>query len=167
MKKYQYLFMMICCATVFISCGNDNVVVDEVWKKQNEDFILNLSFNTEYNRISSQSNAGSIYYKVLKEGTGTSPIYYTDSVRVYYKGSLITGEVFDEGRQYLEEEPATFTVAGVADGFSTALQRMKEGDRWLVWMPYELGYGTTGDLSGKIKPYSALCFDMEVVEIIK
>ncbi len=60
--------------------------------------------------------------------------------------------------------PRTFSVNGVIDGFSTALQHMKEGDIWEIWVPWELGYGSSG--SGNIPGYTTLVFEIELMEIM-
>ena len=113
-----------------------------------------------------------VYCKVLEEGTGTFSPYYTDTVSTNYRGKLIplyngSEVVFDESYQgILKPEiavPVEFAVSGVIDGWTTALQYMKEGDRWEVYIPYTLAYGTYGQSS--IPGYSTLIFDMQLVEI--
>lgn len=113
-----------------------------------------------------------VYCKVLEEGTGTFSPYYTDTVSTNYRGKLIplyngSEVVFDESYQgTLKPEiavPVEFAVSGVIDGWTTALQYMKEGDRWEVYIPYTLAYGTYGQSS--IPGYSTLIFDMQLVEI--
>ena len=113
-----------------------------------------------------------IYCKVLEEGTGTVTPLFTDSVATHYRGKLIPlyngGEVvFDQSfRGELDKDiavPVTFAVGGVIEGWTTALQYMKEGDRWEVYIPYSLAYGMYGN--GDIPGYSTLIFDMSVVKI--
>lgn len=116
-----------------------------------------------------------ILVKVIRSGEGSGPPLYTDSVRVHYRGQLIAsathvdskdkelGYVFDTSwnTDTFNEEisvPVKYGVSSLCDGFSTALQNMRIGDRWLVYMPYELGYGTTD--YGVIPAYSTLVFDM-------
>ena len=116
-----------------------------------------------------------IVVKVLREGTGSGCPLFTDSVRVHYRGQLLAstshvdssdrelGQVFDKSwatDEFNEQVsvPAKFAVSSVVDGFSTALQHMHIGDRWLVYIPYQLGYGTTG--SSSIPAYSTLVFDI-------
>ena len=116
-----------------------------------------------------------ILVKVLREGTGSGCPLFTDSVRVHYRGQLIAsathvdssdrelGYVFDKtwSTDEFNEQicvPAKKSVSGVVDGFSTALQHMHIGDRWLVYIPYQLGYGTKDN--GKVPAYSTLVFDL-------
>ena len=80
---------------------------------------------------------------------------------------LTKGVVFDQKMDEEGYDPAEFEVSGVVDGWATALQHMHVGDRWEVWIPYQLGYGVTGSSGGSVTilPYSTLVFDMEVAEI--
>ena len=180
MKKYIYLFFII-CASVLSACNDDEIIVDEAWKEANTQAFLAVARNTaEYKEIKSQSNGGSIYYKVLKEGTGGGlPIYYNSAVKCYYTGSYVAtksdgnikaGDVFDSA-EYPDRDAALFSVNGVVDGFSTALQHMKKGDRWEIWMPYQLGYGASGNMTStgtpiEPGPYTTLKFEIELVDIL-
>jgi peptidylprolyl isomerase/FKBP-type peptidyl-prolyl cis-trans isomerase FklB len=160
---------------ILLSCGKDEETGNyEAWKAENEQVIFDLLKNTAYTRLESISKGGSIYYKVLKKGDGTEQIYYTDKVKVYYTGSFIDGTVFNKYEPPYNA-PIQFGVSsknGTIDGFSTALQHMVAGDRWEIWIPQELAYGTTGQTDATtgayiIPPYSTLKFEVEVVEIVK
>ncbi|MDL2256374.1 FKBP-type peptidyl-prolyl cis-trans isomerase [Parabacteroides sp. OttesenSCG-928-K15] len=171
MKKYWYLLaMMVCALTVMTACGDDDEEgVSEEWKEVNRVEFLKVSGNKEYKELKSVSNGGSIYYKVIKEGTGTQPIYYNSTIKAYYTGTMINPDDYEkrytfDKAEYPEQDPQTFAVNGVVDGWITALQHMKEGDRWEVWIPYQLAYGTSG--SNKIPGFTTLKFEMEVVEIV-
>jgi peptidylprolyl isomerase/FKBP-type peptidyl-prolyl cis-trans isomerase FklB len=169
MKKYFYLLSLVCSVTFVLSCSksDDNEVIDEAWKSANEEAFDKLTFDAEYSRIISFSNTGHIYYKVIKEGTGSKPIYYTSQVKVYYTGSLIDGTVFDWA-EYPDRLPAEFAVNQVIEGWTTALQYMREGDRWEIWIPQELGYGSAAQESNgvvSIPAYSTLKFEIEVVKV--
>ena len=101
-----------------------------------------------------------IQYKVLKKGDGDSPLL-TDTVTVHYTGKFIDGEVFDSSVQ--RGEPATFPVDGVIQGWTLALQKMKVGDKWMLYIPQEMAYGPRG--KGNIKPFTALTFEVELLGI--
>ena len=112
-----------------------------------------------------------VYCKILKSGNGETPLF-TDTVAVNYKGQLIplyNGEtvVFDRSYQgELNEDivmPAEFQVGGLIAGWTTALQEMKEGDRWELYIPSDLGYGNAGKT--KIPGYSTLIFDLHLVKV--
>ena len=100
--------------------------------------------------------------QVLQSGTGTKSPKKTDSVRVHYHGTLINGKTFDSS--YNRGSPAEFSVNGVIAGWTEALQLMKEGDIWELYIPSELAYGTRG-AGADIGPNSALIFKVELLKI--
>jgi FKBP-type peptidyl-prolyl cis-trans isomerase len=104
-----------------------------------------------------------LQYKVLKEGTGTSP-KATDTVKVNYRGTLPDGKVFDSS--YDRNEPATFPVNGVIKGWTEALQHMKPGGKWEIYLPSELAYGERG-AGHDIPPNATLIFTVELLSIEK
>lgn len=103
-----------------------------------------------------------LQYKVLKEGNGPKPTA-GERVQVYYKGSLIDGEVFDSNMG--QPTPAVLGVGQVIKGWTEALQLMPVGSKWMLYIPYNLGYGA--QQSGKITPFSTLVFEVELVGIDK
>ena len=171
MKKFGFIAWICLCACWGVSCGDDDTLsygelLEEYadWKAENEQKIQTIATDPNFAAIKSPGNDGSIYIKVLNEGTGTTPIYDTDSVTVYYTGKTIDGEIFDSNEPPYQT-PVTFGVNGVVSGWSTALAYMHIGDRWEVWIPQELGYSYSGNST--ILPFSALHFEMEVVNIIR
>ena len=102
-----------------------------------------------------------LQYKVLNSGNGATP-KATDSVECHYEGRLISGTVFDSS--YQRGETATFGVNQVIAGWVEALQLMKEGDKWQLYIPYNLAYGERG-AGAQIPPYSTLIFDVELVTV--
>ncbi len=174
MKKYLFFVWMMIGALSFTSCGDDddnNATDYEAWRLENEEAMNRLTYDPDYTRLASPSNMGSIYYKVLKEGEGTEKIYYNSKVKVYYTGTLINSDTPFESYEPPYNSPVEFTVstASLREGWKTALQNMKVGDRWEIWIPHALGYGAVGskDESGNIiiPPYSTLIFEIEVAEI--
>jgi FKBP-type peptidyl-prolyl cis-trans isomerase FklB len=107
--------------------------------------------------------ASGLQYKVVKAGTGKTP-KATDTVKVHYNGTLVDGTVFDSSIQ--RGEPASFPVNQVIAGWTEALQLMKEGDKWQLYIPAKLAYGEQG-AGGKIGPNSTLIFDVELLSIEK
>ena len=103
-----------------------------------------------------------LQYKVIKEGKGATPTA-ADKVKVHYEGTLIDGTKFDSS--YDRGEPAEFGVTQVIKGWTEALQLMKEGSIYELYIPYDIAYGERG--SGSIKPYSALKFKVELISIVK
>lgn len=110
-----------------------------------------------------KSTASGLQYKVVKSGAGASP-KATDEVKVHYHGTLIDGTVFDSSVE--RKEPITFPVNGVIPGWVEALQLMKVGDKWQIYIPAKLAYGERG-AGGKIGPNSTLIFDVELLAIEK
>jgi FKBP-type peptidyl-prolyl cis-trans isomerase FklB len=102
-----------------------------------------------------------LQYKVVKEGTGATP-KATDTVTVNYRGTLVDGTEFDSS--YARNEPATFPVHGVIAGWTEALQLMKVGSKWELYVPASLAYGEKG-AGGRIPPNAALVFEVELLAI--
>jgi FKBP-type peptidyl-prolyl cis-trans isomerase FklB len=100
-----------------------------------------------------------LQYKVITEGTGKTP-KATDTVVTNYRGTLIDGTEFDSS--YQRKAPATFKVNGVIKGWTEALQLMKEGAKWQLFVPSELAYGERG-AGPNIGPNAVLIFEIELV----
>ena len=110
-----------------------------------------------------KTTASGLQYKVLKSGSGTSP-KKTDTVKVHYHGTLIDGKVFDSSVQ--RGEPVTFPVGGVIPGWVEALQLMKVGDKWQLFIPAKLAYGDNIP-DPVIGPNATLVFEVELLDIEK
>lgn len=102
-----------------------------------------------------------LQYEILKQGDGPKPTA-TSTVKTHYHGTLINGEVFDSSVE--RGQPASFPVNRVIAGWTEALQLMPVGSKWKLYIPYNLAYGERG-AGGKIGPYSALIFEVELLEI--
>jgi FKBP-type peptidyl-prolyl cis-trans isomerase len=105
-----------------------------------------------------------LQYKVIKQGTGKSP-KASDTVTVNYEGRLADkgGTVFDSSAKH--GGPASFQVDGVIKGFSEALQLMKVGSKWEVYIPSNLAYGASPPPGSRISPNAPLVFDLELVDV--
>ncbi len=105
-----------------------------------------------------------LQYIVLKEGTGPTPTRES-TVSTHYRGKLIDGTVFDnsyEGEEPTDKDtPASFGVTQVIKGWTEALQLMKVGAKYRLFLPSELAYGENGPPG--IGPNSVLVFDIELV----
>jgi len=131
-------------------------------------------------RRSSTTYKHYVFCKKLTATEGSHPLY-TDKVSAYYRGSYLTGDEFDgnfsgyvatdtnlEGHSKLPQvydTPTTLSVNGVIEGWMAALQYMREGERWILYVPYQSGYGakpTTTSIMG----YSTLYFDVILSEIV-
>ena len=103
-----------------------------------------------------------LQYEVITAGEGAIPTAES-VVSTHYRGTLIDGKQFDSS--YDRGEPAQFPVGGVIGGWTEALQQMKVGSKWKLYIPYHLAYGEAG-AGGDIGPYQALVFDIELLEIV-
>lgn len=102
-----------------------------------------------------------LQYKVMTEGAGKQP-KATDTVTVNYRGTLIDGTEFDSS--YKRGQPATFPVGGVIAGWTEALQLMKEGSKWQLFIPSNLAYGEKG-AGNVIGPNAVLIFEVELISV--
>lgn len=102
-----------------------------------------------------------LQYKVIRQGSGASP-GARDTVTVHYRGTLTDGSEFDSS--YARGQPASFPVNRVIPGWTEALQLMRVGDTWQLFIPPGLAYGERG-AGGKIPPNSALIFEVELLAV--
>ena len=105
--------------------------------------------------------ASGLQYKVLTSGQGKSP-GPSDKVTVHYTGKLIDGTIFDSS--VASGKPATFGVNQVIAGWTEALQLMHEGDKWMLYIPYDIAYGDRG-AGGQIPPFATLIFEVELIKV--
>ena len=127
-------------------------------KKAGEEFLAKNKTAKDVKTLES-----GVQYVVEKEGTGPMP-KATDTVKVHYRGTLIDGTEFDSSIK--RNEPAVFPVNGVIRGWTEALQKMKVGSKWKVFIPSDLAYGDQGQ-APVIPPASVLIFDIELLGIEK
>ncbi|TQV82522.1 FKBP-type peptidyl-prolyl cis-trans isomerase [Exilibacterium tricleocarpae] len=130
-------------------------VVADANKKEGEAF---LATNKEKEGV--VTTASGLQYKVITPGTGPSP-KASDKVSVHYRGTLIDGTEFDSS--YRRGQPVSFQVEGVIAGWTEALQLMKEGAKWELYIPSDLAYGS-GGTGGQIGPNATLIFEVELLE---
>jgi FKBP-type peptidyl-prolyl cis-trans isomerase FklB len=108
-----------------------------------------------------KTTASGLQFKVLKEGNGPTP-KASDTVVTHYRGTLIDGTEFDSS--YKRGEPATFPVSGVIKGWTEALQLMKVGSKYQLFIPPNLAYGERG-AGQDIGPNATLVFEVELLEV--
>lgn len=137
----------------------------EFERKQREGVQDNIKAGEEYLR--EVSNNKSVYttqsglkYLKLRDGNGKKP-KATDRVKVHYTGKLIDGTTFDSSVE--RGEPITFMLNQVIPGWTEGLQLMDEGSKYMLYIPYNLGYGE--QQAGAIPPGSTLVFEVELLEI--
>ncbi|RRD00936.1 FKBP-type peptidyl-prolyl cis-trans isomerase [Prevotella sp. OH937_COT-195] len=124
-------------------------------KKKNAEFVANYAKKEGVKKLGK-----GVYYTVIKEGNGPMP-KDTSMVTLQYEGKLIDGTVFDSS--YERGTAVPMRVNQVIPGFTEALLHMPVGSIWEVCIPQELAYGPRE--AGKIKPFSALVFKIELVSL--
>lgn len=117
---------------------------------------------TNANNKSVYTTASGLQYKKIKEGNGKRPTL-NDKVKVHYTGRLIDGTIFDSSVQ--RGNPIEFNLNQVIKGWTEGLQLMDEGSKYMLFIPYELGYGERD--MGDIPAGSTLIFEVELLEILK
>ena len=174
-----YLFTFL----LLLSCAEETEVEGEWdnWEERNEAVIDQWAANNSYRKILTftrntntpgLTNSDYIYVEVLEAGNSVESPLYTDTVRVAYRGRFIPtvsypdGKVFDQSYEdefsWKTAKQTDFVASGLVDGFTTALMNMHKGDRWRVYLPYTLGYGTSSTTT--ILGYSNLIFDIALYD---
>ncbi|MBD5204258.1 MAG: FKBP-type peptidyl-prolyl cis-trans isomerase [Bacteroidales bacterium] len=110
-----------------------------------------------------KTTSSGLQYVVEKEGEGAQPTA-SDEVTVHYTGRLLDGTVFDSSVN--RGEPATFPLNRVIPGWTEGVQLMKEGAKYVFFIPSELAYGAQG-VPGAIPPHSTLIFEVELIKVVK
>jgi peptidylprolyl isomerase/FKBP-type peptidyl-prolyl cis-trans isomerase FklB len=134
----------------------------------NKQAAANLDAATAFMAKNANANgvktlASGVQYKIVKSGpaSGVSP-RPVDEVKVHYEGKLLSGSIFDSSFQ--RGVPATFPLQGLIPAWVEALQQMKPGDEWLLYVPPEQGYGSQG--AGPIPPNSVLVFRIQLIDVM-
>ncbi|MCQ2112089.1 MAG: FKBP-type peptidyl-prolyl cis-trans isomerase [Bacteroidaceae bacterium] len=188
--------LLIVTMMMQISCKESDVVDEyDNWHSRNQNYIDSIARVAKANADGSWIILKSftlgdstnlyvnqpnffVYAKQLKKGEGTYSPLYNDSVRVHYSGRLIPtsehplGFNFDKSysTSTLNERTDVPALLGVNQniiGFATALMHMHEGDRWMVYIPYYLGYGSEKIPTTNIPAYSTLIFDVQLARIYR
>lgn len=128
------------------------------FKEEGEAFL-----NENKAKAGVQTTASGLQYEVIEAGSGAKPSAQSQ-VKVHYHGTLIDGTIFDSSIQ--RGEPATFGVHQVIPGWTEALQLMPAGSKYRLYIPQNLGYGAHPHPGGAIKPFMALIFDVELLEVL-
>lgn len=158
MKKILILIAMMVSGLALSSCSideDDSAASYEDNMKKGQEY---LAENSKHEGIITTESG--LQYEVLKEGDGKSPTI-TSVVKCHYEGRLIDGTVFDSS--YNRGAPAEFVLNQLIYGWIEGMQLMKEGSKYRFYIPYYLAYGSQS--AGIILPYSALIFDIELIEV--
>lgn len=128
----------------------------EEYKEKNRLFLEEVAGQEGINRLPS-----GVLYKVIGSGSGTVSPKPDSVVSVHYRGTLINGREFDNS--YKRACPEAFRLNQVIEGWQIALQQMHVGDKWIIYIPFDLGYGNRP--SGPIPAFSTLVFEVELLGI--
>lgn len=128
----------------------------EEYKEKNRLFLEEVAEQEGINRLPS-----GVLYKVIESGSGTVSPKPDSVVSVHYRGTLINGREFDNS--YKRACPEAFRLNQVIEGWQIALQQMHVGDKWVIYIPFDLGYGNRP--SGPIPAFSTLVFEVELLGI--
>ena len=177
-----YLFTLL---LLFVSCGESSDTIDEYadWQNRNEtyfeqqyqahstvDIIKKWSLDAAFDA----PHTDCIIVDRIEDGVGKTTPYFTDTIKVHYRGHLIPSVSYPEGYEFdkswrgiFDEAtavPETFTMGdgNLIMGFSTALQHMHKGDTWRVIIPHQLGYGAM--VKENIPAYSTLIFEIHLAD---
>lgn len=129
------------------------------YKKENEAFMAKIAKKAGVKKLKD-----GIYYEVVTEGNGEKPSEDA-TVKINYEGKTIDGKVFDTTKEDDKEEPRSLNLRQVIPGWRTAVSSMPVGSKWIVYIPQDQGYGPQE--MGDIKPFSALTFTIELIEVSK
>lgn len=125
----------------------------ELYRRSNEEFLHELKKKSGVGELE-----GGILYEVIKSSDKKLSPNINSIVTVNYSGKLINGKEFDSTIK--RNCPEAFRLRDVIDGWQIALQNMNLGDRWIIYIPYDLGYGNKSN--GDIPAFSTLVFDVEL-----
>jgi len=132
------------------------------------DTLLYVKINPEDVITDTASNGSLVKYRVLSKSTNTQAPYFNSEVKFHFEGRLINGTIFDTTYGKNSSGPVSALVrgnkvGGIIRGWTEILQKMHVGDKYEVYIPWNMGYGESQ--SGTIPGYSTLTFIMELVEI--
>ena len=128
----------------------------QTYKESNETFLEELRKENDI-----LSLPGGILYRIVTSGNSERSPLPNSIVTVHYQGRLINGRIFDDSRK--RPCPEAFRLTEVIKGWQIALRHMQVGDRWTLYIPASLGYGSR--TSGPIPGNSTLIFDVELIGI--
>lgn len=187
MNKKIYLLPLLLLALVFASCEETKEINRYAdWKVRGEMFIDSIAAVAaaqtaqtpdpdKIYRVLDPTNQAYIYCKknMAPEYVATIPNVsplYTDTVVTFYRMTYFNGDLVQENfageNPSKFDKPATFTVDGVISGWTWALQTMKQGERWTLYIPWQSGYGAGTGNDNTLQPYSTLVYDVQLLKVM-
>ncbi|MBT4775078.1 MAG: FKBP-type peptidyl-prolyl cis-trans isomerase [Crocinitomicaceae bacterium] len=156
--KYLLLFTILGTGLISFSQEKSTPKKEKSELQSGKDFFAENSKRKDVVTL-----ASGLQYEIITEGNGPKP-GPTDKVKTHYHGTLLNGTVFDSSVE--RGTPLSFPVNRVIKGWTEALQLMRVGSKWKLYIPSHLAYGERG-AGAKIKPNAALIFEVELIEIEK
>ena len=193
MKNKIFVPLLMLMAVVVAACSESDDDVEEYvnWQEVNDSYWSNLYATTKqriadgdaswlllpkYSLIDNGNISADNYvvvHKLESVETGESPLF-SDTVLVHYAGRLLPSTSYSAGFRFdssyggnydaSTSRPTKFAVATLVEGWQTALQHMRKGEHWEVYIPYNLGSGTKQSESSAVPSYSTLIFDLRLVD---
>ena len=178
-KWFLPLFLFTFLPLLSCSESEDEITNEYAnWQTRNEAYIADIAKKCQRVKVFTKDQQAEgpvsdyVYYEVLEQGEGGESPYYSDTVRISYRGRLIPTISYPEGFVFDQTYTGQFSwqttgvstslTNGFVDGFTTILQHMHRGDRWRVYIPSQLGYNTTK--KDNIPVYSTLIFDIALID---
>ena len=178
-KWFLPLFLFTFLPLLSCSESEDEVTNEYAnWQTRNEAYIADIAKKCQRVKVFTKDQQAEgpvsdyVYYEVLEQGEGGESPYYSDTVRISYRGRLIPTTSYPEGFVFDQTYTGQFSwqttgvstslTNGFVDGITTILQHMHRGDRWRVYIPYQLGYNTTK--KDNIPAYSTLIYDLALID---
>ncbi len=128
----------------------------KAYKESGKKFLMNLAKSEEITSLDKR-----VLVKVVSRGEGKVSPTMSDVVSIHYRGRLVDGTQFDSS--YDNAYPEVFRMRELIEGMQIALQGMVTGDKWEIYLPYDVGYGDKG--MDNIPPFSTLIFEIELISI--
>jgi FKBP-type peptidyl-prolyl cis-trans isomerase len=151
------LLIAVGLALLLVACGNGQEARDNM----NAATVF-LGKNAKVSGVMTLPSG--VQYKIVASGPADGPHPgAADEVKVNYEGKLLSGKVFDSS--FARGEPANFPLAGLIPAWTEALQRMRPGDEWILYVPPAMGYGEKA--SGPIPPNSVLIFRIQLLGVLQ
>lgn len=184
MNKKFYLLPLLALVLVFASCEETKEASRyDDWKARGENFIDSIAnvaaaqdettpAAERIYAVLDQANRVNVYYKKNPEYKATSQeqVLYTDSVVTFYRMSYFNGDKVQENFAGVNpgptDKPTGFRVNEVISGWTWALQAMKQGERWTLYIPWVSAYGSGTGPSQDLEPYSTLIYDVMLKEVV-
>ena len=173
------LLLSVCVLLLLAGCEKTETF-DTRWKDSNEAQFAKIERDAGYTKLESQSKNGHIMYKEITDSKSGIKPTFEKTVKVLYtgwykndwlredtysdsNGNKITNKIiFDSTPE--NDISRTLVLRSLVDGFATALQHMEVGDKWEIWIPWNLGYGAAGN--NTIKGHTTLVFEIELDKIL-